>query len=385
MSDWGQGAKNNNIGWGQGAVNNNISWGFVHADSWAGDTDIVGENAIAPVNTIAPVVSGTNTVGSILTTTNGSWSGSLPITYTYQWLRNGSNISGATSSTYTLVTADTSNVVSCRVTATNSVGSANATSNSLTIYEAEYKAILDYATTNSYTLPTPAQRLKQNTLLSSLKTAGVWNKLDTFANFATDGSAQFALIDWKRLVQYNASTGPTFITNEGFTGNGTSSYINTNFNPTIGTNNYKVADASRCIYVRTQGVSQSLDGVSTGNVNCFVASSSSTPSTSISLFRINQGSNAPIWAGGAVNSNASNQMKSIHRTSSTASRVYLGTTSYDFTNLAGVNALVSLDQLILQRNGVFGDSQISMYSMGANLVAENTAYVNAYNTYINSL
>jgi hypothetical protein len=42
MSDWGQGAKNNNIGWGQGAVNNNISWGAVHEDSWAGDTNIVG-------------------------------------------------------------------------------------------------------------------------------------------------------------------------------------------------------------------------------------------------------------------------------------------------------------------------------------------------------
>ena len=42
MSDWGQGAKNNDIGWGQGAVNNDISWGAVHADSWAGDTDIVG-------------------------------------------------------------------------------------------------------------------------------------------------------------------------------------------------------------------------------------------------------------------------------------------------------------------------------------------------------
>jgi hypothetical protein len=42
MSDWGQGAKNNNIGWGQGAVNNDISWGSVHANSWSGDTNIVG-------------------------------------------------------------------------------------------------------------------------------------------------------------------------------------------------------------------------------------------------------------------------------------------------------------------------------------------------------
>jgi hypothetical protein len=78
-------------------------------------------------------------------------------------------------------------------------------------------------------------------------------------------------------------------------------------------------------------------------------------------------------------------MESIHRTSSTASRVYLETTSYDFTNSAGANALANSQQLILQRNGVYGNSQISMYAMGASLVSENTAYVNAFNTYITSL
>jgi hypothetical protein len=38
---WGDGAANNAIGWGQGA-NNAIGWGDIHADSWAGLTDIVG-------------------------------------------------------------------------------------------------------------------------------------------------------------------------------------------------------------------------------------------------------------------------------------------------------------------------------------------------------
>jgi hypothetical protein len=41
---WGDGASNNNIGWGQGA-NNTIGWGDIHADSWAGATDIVGVQA----------------------------------------------------------------------------------------------------------------------------------------------------------------------------------------------------------------------------------------------------------------------------------------------------------------------------------------------------
>jgi hypothetical protein len=379
MSDWGQGAKNNNIGWGQGAVNNNISWGSVHANSWAGNTDIVGENAIAPVNTITPVVSGTNTVGSILTTTNGSWSGSLPITYTYQWLRNGSNIGGETSSTYTLVTADTSNVVSCRVTATNSVGSANATSNSLTIYESEYKAILDYATTQGYTLPTPAQRLKQNTLLSSLKTAGVWNKLDTFANFATDGSTQFALIDWKRLVQYNASTGPTFTTNEGFTGNGTSSYIDTNFNPaTSGGSNYTLNNASRYLYMYMASGTGPLDGVTTASLNNMAR-------TSTSNHRIN--STAGL-TGGTFDFNATRGMKSIHRTSSLNVTLFNDNTASTPQRTASSTSLRSENQFILRSGstvGSYGAHEISMYAMGANLVSENAAFLTAYNTYINSL
>jgi hypothetical protein len=41
---WGDGASNNTIGWGQGA-NNTIGWGDIHADSWAGATDIIGFQA----------------------------------------------------------------------------------------------------------------------------------------------------------------------------------------------------------------------------------------------------------------------------------------------------------------------------------------------------
>jgi hypothetical protein len=42
MSDFGQGAVNNDIGWGQGASNNDIGWGFVHGISWSPSTDLVG-------------------------------------------------------------------------------------------------------------------------------------------------------------------------------------------------------------------------------------------------------------------------------------------------------------------------------------------------------
>jgi hypothetical protein len=55
----------------------------------------------------------------------------MAISYTYQWTRNGSPISGATSATYMLQAADATATIRCTVTATNSAGSANANSNEL--------------------------------------------------------------------------------------------------------------------------------------------------------------------------------------------------------------------------------------------------------------
>jgi hypothetical protein len=110
-------------------------------------------------------------------------------------------------------------------------------------FDADYQAVLDYAATQGYTLPSAAQQTLQNTLVEDLKTAGVWSKLDTFAIFATDGDSDFALIDWKRLTDYTAVNSPTFTINVGFNTNGTSSYINANYNPSTSAVNYLLNDA----------------------------------------------------------------------------------------------------------------------------------------------
>jgi hypothetical protein len=84
----------------------------------------------APVNTVAPVVSGTATFNSTQTCTTGTWTGIPTPTYTYQWFRSPStSISGATSSTYVTVQADVGSTLYCRVTATNSTAAINANSN----------------------------------------------------------------------------------------------------------------------------------------------------------------------------------------------------------------------------------------------------------------
>ncbi len=87
----------------------------------------------APSNSAAPSISGTTAYGSTLTASNGTWSGN-PTGYTYQWQRAStstgsySNISGATSQTYSVATADIGNYLKVNVTATNAGGSNSALS-----------------------------------------------------------------------------------------------------------------------------------------------------------------------------------------------------------------------------------------------------------------
>ena len=88
----------------------------------------------APSNQSPPTVSGTPTEGSTLTTTNGTWAGTTPMTFAYSWRRCDANggscaqIGGATQSTYVLKRVDAGNTIRSRVTARNSDGSSNATS-----------------------------------------------------------------------------------------------------------------------------------------------------------------------------------------------------------------------------------------------------------------
>jgi hypothetical protein len=92
----------------------------------------------APSNTSAPVITtdGTPETGETISSSSGAWGGYPSPTFAYQWQRDTgggfANISGATSATYVLAIGDEGHPVRCRVTATNSQGSASANSSSIT-------------------------------------------------------------------------------------------------------------------------------------------------------------------------------------------------------------------------------------------------------------
>jgi hypothetical protein len=240
-------------------------------------------------------------------------------------------------------------------------------------FDTDYQAVLDYATTQGYTLPSAGQQTLQNQLVVDLKAGGIWSKLDTFAVFATDGNSDFALIDWIRLTQYTAVNSPTFTTNVGFEGNGTSSYVDTNFNPSTSGVNYTLNDASRYFFPHAFNSTGRMDG---------------TTVTGPNTMRRSFFSGQTINAGGSVvvpsfDYTAVINPKSIHRTSSTSIDLYNGTVGT--TGVQTSTSILNSNQFVLRASSAYALHTASAYAMGASLVAENTDFVNAYNTYKSAL
>ncbi len=91
-------------------------------------------SALLPANLQLPSITGLLKDGGLLTALTGSWSGTEPLSFSYQWeLCNSAGgackeISGELGSTLALLAADVGSTVRVAVTATNSAGSTTATS-----------------------------------------------------------------------------------------------------------------------------------------------------------------------------------------------------------------------------------------------------------------
>jgi hypothetical protein len=241
-------------------------------------------------------------------------------------------------------------------------------------FDTDYQAVLNYATTQGYTLPSAGQRIKQNQLIVDLKAAGVWNKLDTFAVFATDGSSSYALIDWKRLSQYTAVNSPTFTINQGFNSNGTSSYIDTNYNASTNGINFQNTDACEGAWV-INPISGLLFGTSGGpgdGVNM-----ANTIGQRLNMFASNITVSADLSGGDGL--------RAINRTS--AINVVLFNQSTTINRIATVASRIDGSRRVLNAQNSFlnSASKCSIYFNGANLVSEQTNLNNSLSTYVNSL
>jgi hypothetical protein len=248
-------------------------------------------------------------------------------------------------------------------------------------FDADYLAVLNYATTQGYTLPSSGQQLLQNQLVVDLKDGGIWSKLDTFGVFATDGDSDFALIDWIRLSDYTAVNSPTFTTDEGFTGNGATSYINTSFNPTMAV---KMTSNNANFTVRMNTLNDVGLKFFYGCIDTFAVhlGEDNAPATMRPEIFGNNSSVPAVAKIGAnwFSTNRNNSLTNvlIQNTSSTSSNnTFRGMPNVNLALLGRITNLGTLDLPTTR--------QISMFAAGENLISENTDFYNSFNTYFTSL
>lgn len=108
----------------------------VAAFATAGEASQGAQAAVPPTNVTPPSITGTPERGQTLTSSTGTWAGTTPMTFAYQWLRcneagaSCQNVGGAEGrqANYQLRTSDVGRTIRVRVTARNNDGTAQATS-----------------------------------------------------------------------------------------------------------------------------------------------------------------------------------------------------------------------------------------------------------------
>ena len=325
----------------------------------------------APVNTSPPGLSYVfRYEGEPVDTDDGAWDNS-PTSFTYQWYRDATPISGETLSQYILTSADADTEVTCQVTAINGGGSSTPEpSNAIYIFDYDYGQVYYY-----YEDTNKAISILQNQFMLAIKAAGVWSKLDVLCVFrgSGDGSAE---LDWKRLTKvknYNC----VFDTTQGFIGDASiPAYIDTEFAATAGTN-FTQNNASRYFFPYAFSGAGPMDGSiqgGGGSRNKMLLNDSTS-------HKINQNGTVPLSS--TFEYTATVQPKSIHRTSATDVTLFNGTTSANRTAVSF--ALSGVNLYILRDTNDYADHTVAAYAAGASMVAENTAFVAAWNTYITAL
>jgi hypothetical protein len=95
---------------------------------------VTAKSAVAPINASLPTISGKLATGNTVTANPGTWSGSAPISYQYQWRVCGADggachdIAGATGQSFKIRDSDPGNTLRVHVIASNHDGSNTATS-----------------------------------------------------------------------------------------------------------------------------------------------------------------------------------------------------------------------------------------------------------------
>ena len=152
-------------------------------------------------------------------------------------------------------------------------GSSNTSTSTDQTFTTSYTSSYDAATTAWVSAVTTAggtvsatQEGRVNNLITGLKTDGIWSSLDRLWLYAGESSAQQAAIDIRSLATSTVH-GTLTLSAGGYTGDGTSGYIDTGFNPTTAGGNFSASAGSIGVYDRSNFTSNAYGGNLMGQYN----------------------------------------------------------------------------------------------------------------------
>ena len=152
-------------------------------------------------NVQIPVVRGTLVSGQLLEVTDGTWSSDYPLTFRYQWKRDGVSISGENSPSYTLADTDINKTISVSVIANSTLGSVSSDSTVRT----------SVAAAGNTVAPVVSGTVRAFSTLTT--TAGTWLKSPTITyqwQRSTDG------VLWNNILSATNSTYVISVDDVGF-------------------------------------------------------------------------------------------------------------------------------------------------------------------------
>lgn len=101
-------------------------------------------------------------------------------------------------------------------------------------FDSDYQAVLTYASSQGYTLPSATVQSKQNQLVVDLKGASLWNEMDIMYVPVGDGDSSFASINWVSPGNYSfVNTNASYTSMSGFSGNAMNARLDTQFDPSL--------------------------------------------------------------------------------------------------------------------------------------------------------
>jgi hypothetical protein len=265
-----------------------------------------------------------------------------------------------------------------------SIGFDNSLYNNKSNFDVSYQAVLDRATVLGYTKPTQAQQTIQSNLIIALKLSGVWALRDVIYSPANNGSKEFGTLNWKNpsINQMTLISSPTWTSNLGYSGNGTSSYVDLNYNPnTQGvqfTLNNHAYEAWNLISAPQQGVLLSAFGVNYNEISL------DNTNNRIIVYDSSPIGRLPTLAAGQQNGWYMNER---------ISALDAGWLTYrNNVNLPHIGAVsistpnVNFRLFARDNNTFFGNGQVPFCGAGASLsTQQKTDYYNLINTYLGAL